>query len=114
MIASVLEGTQQIDVVERSDPVPGPGEALIRVRARGICGTDQHIYHGLPGSATAVLPRILGHEFAREIVALGERIYGASLAVGDRVTVVRTFSVGCVLTAIVDACISATICRRLA
>jgi L-iditol 2-dehydrogenase len=52
-------------------PVAGPGEALLRVRACAVCGTDLRIYAG--GKTRGVYPpRVLGHEIAGEIVALGE------------------------------------------
>lgn len=59
-------------------------EVLIRVRACGICGTDVHIYHGEEGSAAVTPPVILGHEFAGEIAAAGERV--GNLKAGDHVT----------------------------
>lgn len=63
-------------------PRPGPGQALLRVRASGICGTDVHIREGrfaLP------LPLRMGHEPVGEIEALGEGV--RSVAIGDRVGV---------------------------
>ncbi|MCL6445247.1 MAG: zinc-dependent alcohol dehydrogenase family protein, partial [Alicyclobacillus sp.] len=55
------------------------------VMACGICGTDQHIYHGKPGSAAVSPPIILGHEFAGRIVDVGEDVH--EFRVGDRVTI---------------------------
>ncbi len=49
---------------------PGPGEALVRVVRVGICGTDLHAFRGR--QPFFEYPRILGHELAVEIVALGE------------------------------------------
>ncbi|KQT53936.1 MULTISPECIES: Zn-dependent oxidoreductase [unclassified Aureimonas] len=60
---------------------PGPGEVSIRVRRAGICGSDIHILHG--SNPFAVYPRIIGHEFAGTIEALGEGVSG--LAIGDPV-----------------------------
>lgn len=87
MEAALLEDTEQIAVRQRDESRPEAGEVMLRVYACGICGTDQHIYHGMPGSAQATLPRILGHEFAGEIIALGEGTDTAGFKVGDRVTV---------------------------
>ncbi|MCL6637080.1 MAG: zinc-dependent alcohol dehydrogenase family protein [Alicyclobacillus sp.] len=70
---------------EREPPRPGPQELLLRVRACGICGTDQHLYHGHPGSAAVQYPRVLGHELAGEVVAVGEAVHGWRC--GERVTV---------------------------
>jgi 2-desacetyl-2-hydroxyethyl bacteriochlorophyllide A dehydrogenase len=49
-------------------PDPAPGEARIRIRRIGVCGTDIHAYHGR--QPFFEYPRILGHELAAEIVAI--------------------------------------------
>jgi L-iditol 2-dehydrogenase len=67
-------------------PEPGPGEALIRVRAVGVCGSDVHYYlDGHIGDAVATFPFTMGHEFAGEIAALGPGAEGPP--VGTRVAV---------------------------
>jgi L-iditol 2-dehydrogenase len=73
---------------QRPDPLPGPGEALVAVRAVGICGTDLHILdHTYPHAE----PLIPGHEFAGEIIDLRAGLEGglesdtAGLGPGDRV-----------------------------
>ena len=63
------------------DPVPGPGEAVARVIA---CGAGLTVQHVRAGRGAATLPRILGHEIAGEIVAIGPGV--EDLAVGDEVT----------------------------
>ncbi len=63
-------------------PKPGPGEALLRVRAVGACGSDLHQYHGTQ-SWPVNWPVTLGHEFCGEIAALGAGVDG--WAIGDRV-----------------------------
>lgn len=60
---------------------PGVGEALVRVHAVGICGTDLHAYRGRQPFFS--YPRILGHELGVEIVALGPENEPSGLAVGD-------------------------------
>lgn len=60
-------------------PQPGPGEALVRVRRVGICGTDIHAYHGRQPFFS--YPRILGHELGVEVVAVGSDVQ--HLAPGD-------------------------------
>ena len=55
---------------ERSLPTIGMGEALVRVHRVGVCGTDIHAFAGRQPFFT--YPRILGHELAVEIVALGD------------------------------------------
>lgn len=63
------------------DPVPGHGEAVIRVRACAVDQFDLTIRNGKnPGTK---LPVILGHEVAGEVAALGEGVRG--LKVGGRV-----------------------------
>lgn len=67
-------------------PVPSlkPGEALVRVGACGICGTDLKIVAGVyRGVWPPALPFIQGHEWAGTVAALGEGVTG--LQVGDRV-----------------------------
>lgn len=68
---------------EVPDPRPEPGGVLLRVRACAICGTDQRIYRY--GDPKITPPMITGHEFAGEVVELGEGTAG--LKVGDRVVV---------------------------
>ncbi len=54
-------------------PVPGPGEALVRVKTVGICGSDIHwVGEGGIGDASVTQPLILGHEFAG-VIASGAR-----------------------------------------
>ncbi|WP_204313965.1 MULTISPECIES: alcohol dehydrogenase catalytic domain-containing protein [Bifidobacterium] len=58
-----------LEWVEKPVPQPGPGEALIRVLACGVCRTDLHVSEGdLPVHRDHVTP---GHEVVGEIVALG-------------------------------------------
>jgi threonine 3-dehydrogenase len=73
----------------REAPVPEPraGEALVKVAATSICGTDRHIYNWDPSMAKAVRPpRIYGHEFCGHIAALGPGAETASLSEGDYVS----------------------------
>ena len=67
--------------VERDEPVPGPFEVRVRVRACGVCRTDLHLAEGdLPPRRHGVVP---GHEVVGVVDALGP---GARrFAVGDRV-----------------------------
>jgi len=68
-------------------PVPevGDDDVLIRVLRTGICGTDLHIYRWDPWARHNVkVPLVVGHEFAGEIVALGQGV--RDLALGDLVS----------------------------
>lgn len=62
-------------------PQPGPGEALVRVLRVGICGTDLHAFRGRQPFFD--YPRILGHELAVEVVAVGEGVAEAGITIGD-------------------------------
>ena len=58
-------------------PSPGPGEVLIAVRHAGVCGTDLHIADWDPWAQGRIKPPIvIGHEFAGEIVGLGDGVTG--------------------------------------
>src|SRR5437764_967205 len=59
-------------------PDPGPGEALVRVQACGVCHTDLHYRDGGIGEE---FPYLLGHEAAGVVEQLGEGVTG--LSVGD-------------------------------
>jgi L-iditol 2-dehydrogenase len=72
-------------------PLPGPGEALIRVGAVGICGSDLHTYtDGRIGDTEYKSPSILGHEFMGTVIAVGKGALDGNylpLEVGSRVAV---------------------------
>ena len=82
MRALVLDQIGHLEVQERPDPAPGPGEVVIRVAATGICGSDVHGYTGENGRR--VPGQIMGHESAGTIAALGDG--ATAFAVGDAVT----------------------------
>lgn len=66
-------------------PQAGPGEALIKIKATSICGTDVHIYEWDPWAASRIKPpMIFGHEFAGEVVELGEGT--TTLELGDYIS----------------------------
>ncbi|MGI6037224.1 MAG: zinc-binding alcohol dehydrogenase family protein [Limnochordia bacterium] len=84
MKAIVLVEPGQFRIEERPVPEAGPGEALIKVRAAGICGSDLHGYRGSQPFMT--FPRVMGHEFSGEIAAFGPG-YEGPFKVGDAVVV---------------------------
>ena len=92
MLAARLYGPADLRVerVPRPGP-PGPGMALLRVTAVGICGSDLHTYtDGRIGDAVVTTPLILGHEFGGVVEAVGpESLDGnfAPLLPGTRVAV---------------------------
>lgn len=66
-------------------PAPGPGEVLIAVRHAGVCGTDLHIAEWDAWAQGRLRPPlVIGHEFAGEIVTVGDGVDG--LKVGQLVT----------------------------
>ncbi|HEX3955636.1 MAG TPA: alcohol dehydrogenase catalytic domain-containing protein [Trebonia sp.] len=73
-----------LEITSLARPRPGPGEALVRVRAVGLCGSDVHITEG--HTPTAFTPITLGHEIAGVVEAVGD---GAAqqVAAGDHVFV---------------------------
>lgn len=86
MKAWVLHGEKDIRLEQRSTPKPGAGEVLVGVRAAGICGSDLHYHaHGRCGNFIPTRPFILGHEFAGEIVAVGEGVDASRI--GQRVAI---------------------------
>ena len=91
MKALVYEGKNNIEFKEVERPAPRAGEALIRVKAAGICGTDLSILAGKHPRAKA--PLIMGHEFAGNIVSINSN-RKEELMVGDRVTAEPLISCG--------------------
>ena len=84
----VRYGKIQVDTVP--DPqLFNPRDAIIRVKATAICGSDLHLYSGcIPSMERG---DILGHEFMGEVVETGAEV--KSLNVGDRVVV--PFAIAC-------------------
>ena len=84
MKSVVVTGANQTEVLDVEVPTAGPADALVKVKACGICGSDTFYIHigGIP-------PRQghtpLGHEIAGEIVELGADVTG--LSIGDHVVV---------------------------
>jgi zinc-binding alcohol dehydrogenase/oxidoreductase len=73
-------GPEVLRYEEIEDPQPGPGEALVELRAASLNHLDIWVRKGLP---SVPKPRILGADGAGVVTALGEDLEG--LAIGDRV-----------------------------
>ena len=71
-------------------PEPGAGELLLRVRNCATCGTDVKIY--FHGHRNLKPPRVIGHEIAGEVAALGDGV--DEFSVGDRVQVIAAVPCG--------------------
>jgi 2-desacetyl-2-hydroxyethyl bacteriochlorophyllide A dehydrogenase len=97
MQAVTFQAPGEVRVEERPEPeLLARDDAIVRVEATGVCGSDLHIYHG----RVAIEPGFtLGHEFVGTVVAAGDGV--DNVAEGDRV-------LGCFST----ACGKCFFCRR--
>lgn len=68
MRAAVLHGPRDVRVEDVAAPSPGVGEALVRVRMVGVCGSD---VPRVLGDEAHFYPLVLGHEIAGEVVGIG-------------------------------------------
>jgi len=95
--AVTFQAPGEVRVEEKPDPEVGaPDEALIRVEASGICGSDLHIYHGRVPVEKGFT---IGHEYVGTVLEVGADV--ERVAVGDRV-------LGCFHT----ACATCAACLR--
>jgi 2-desacetyl-2-hydroxyethyl bacteriochlorophyllide A dehydrogenase len=89
VLAVTFQAPGEVRVDERPDPEPvARDDAVVRVEATGICGSDLHIYHGRvqiePGFT-------IGHEYVGTVVAAGDGV--TAVKEGDRV--LGTFHTAC-------------------
>jgi 2-desacetyl-2-hydroxyethyl bacteriochlorophyllide A dehydrogenase len=81
MRAVTFQAPGEVRLDEKPDPEVGaPDEALVRVEASGICGSDLHIYHGRVPVETGFT---IGHEFVGTVLAVGDDV--ERVGEGDRV-----------------------------
>jgi threonine dehydrogenase-like Zn-dependent dehydrogenase len=81
MRALTFQAPGEVRVTDVPDPeLTGPGDAIVRVEASGVCGSDLHIYHGRvkiePGF-------VLGHELVGTVEQIGDDV--SRVSIGDRV-----------------------------
>lgn len=89
MHAVTFQAPGEVAVEERPDPRLGAADdAIVRVEASGICGSDLHIYHGRVPVERGFT---IGHEFVGTVIAAGDGV--TRVAVGDRV--LGCFHVAC-------------------
>ncbi len=83
--ACVLTGPNQFEIRDDVEvKLPGKQEVLCKIRAVAICGSDPEIIRGdLAGTWPPAYPFVAGHEWAGEVVAVGEDVH--DFQVGDRV-----------------------------
>lgn len=97
MQAVTFQAPREVRVEERPEPQVGsPDEAVVRVEATGVCGSDLHIFHGRVAMEQGFT---LGHEFVGTVLAVGDGV--TTVSEGDRV-------LGCFCT----ACGTCFFCRR--
>ena len=82
MLVATFLDINRLELEKRNVPQPARGELLVKVEAAGICGTDAHI---IKGESASTPPVVLGHEYAGEVVKLGEAVN--SFQLGDRVSI---------------------------
>jgi threonine dehydrogenase-like Zn-dependent dehydrogenase len=83
MQSIILTKPGHFELVDSPLPdAPAKDEAQVRIHRVGICGTDLHAFAGKQPFFS--YPRVLGHELAVEIVALGETHLQHNLSVGDK------------------------------
>lgn len=84
MRAARVRSPKSLEICEVPMPViENEDDVLIKVMSAGLCGSDIHIYHGT--NPVATYPRIIGHEFAGEVVIVGAGV--SDLACGDHVVI---------------------------
>ena len=91
-------------------PAPQAGEVIVRVGAAGLCGSDLHIYKWSSGYEwmEKLMPLVLGHEFAGEVVAAGEN---AASLLGKRVVVRHILPCGKCKTCVSGRSYLCQVCR---
>jgi L-iditol 2-dehydrogenase len=86
-LAKLAPGEGNVDLAERDERAPGPGEVALDVHAVGVCGTDLHIWLGEYPSTP---PVTMGHEVCGVVAELGDGV--EALWRGARVAVETFFS----------------------
>jgi L-iditol 2-dehydrogenase len=81
MRALVYRGPGSMPLEARPDPVAGPGEVVVAIRASGICGSDVHGFVGATGRRRVGV--VMGHEASGDVLEVGDG--ATSFEPGDRV-----------------------------
>ena len=85
MKAVVFLGEGRLEIREYPDPMPGPDEVVIRMKASGMCGSDLHHLHGPLRTGSELV--IEGHEPCGVVELVGDAVRPSEAKVGDRVMV---------------------------
>jgi threonine dehydrogenase-like Zn-dependent dehydrogenase len=84
----IFLGGREVALREFPDPVAGPGDVVLAIKASGMCGSDLHSYRAAPDPARHASDYIIGgHEPAGIVTAVGPGVPGTVAQVGDRVMV---------------------------
>ncbi len=84
--AAVMPELGRIEIQDLAEPVPGPRQAVVRMEAVGVCGSDTAYFTvGYIGDYVVTGPIVLGHECAGQVIAVGSEV--TTVAVGDRVAI---------------------------
>ena len=67
----ILEQPKVVRIGDAEPATPGTGQALVRLRSAGICGSDLAAYRGT--SPTVTYPRVLGHELLVDVLECPEQ-----------------------------------------
>ncbi len=95
MKALCLKAPRELEYGEVPVPAPGLNEVLCRVESTSICGTDPHIIDGeFPGFWPKKFPLIPGHEWAGQVVGLGQNAELYGWKIGDRVAGIANMGCG--------------------
>lgn len=86
----VCEKPYRFKMTDVKMPELKDGEALVRIKRIGICGTDFHAYCGRQPFFS--YPRVLGHELSGEIVSIDNS--GGTLKPGDQVSIIPYLECG--------------------
>jgi propanol-preferring alcohol dehydrogenase len=86
-LGSMAQNPSPLRLVSVPDPIPGPGELLVRVSASGVCHTELDEIEGRTPPPS--LPIILGHQVVGQVEGMGSGT--AAFSVGDRVGVAWIF-----------------------
>jgi len=82
---SKLKAEPGIWLTRTEKPKLGHNDLLIKIKKTAICGTDIHIYNWDEWAQKTIrTPMVVGHEYAGEVVAIGQEVKGFTL--GDRVS----------------------------
>ena len=93
MRALCWHGKHDVRVDNVPDPkIVNPKDAILKVTATAICGSDLHLYDGM--IPTMHHGDVLGHEFMGEVVELGSAVDRSKINIGDRVVVPFTIACG--------------------